>query len=435
MMESPTRPAAAAAHVNPRLGLRVALLCALIQACDGFDLGTVGMTVPALVKIWNLSPASFANAFVMSSVGILVGALIAGPMGDRFGRKRVLLASAAIISVFSLLSAAAPDLRTLVLLRFLTGVGLGGAMPTTVALTSEYAPRHRIPTFVMWMFAGNTLGGFIGGQVASIMLPSFGWQGVYLFGGALPLLAMPLLWAFIPARHASPNAAVTRPIPLSIILGGLFREGMAGRTVLLWGAFFINLMNMYLVIYWLPTVLNLAGFTPGDAAAAASWLNAGGVLCLFLYGPLADRFGPAPLLLATLPCAALFILAIGRLDLSYGLELAAIFGAGAALIGSQHLLNATATLAYPPAIRATGVGWALGVGRLGGIAGPALGGLLLGAGVPPRQIFETICGTVLVAALIVLALTRVARSAMRNPAQDAAAIAGRVPLTDGGTSP
>lgn len=412
------------------LGLRVAILCALIQMSDGFDLGTVGMTVPALMKIWHLPPAAFANAFVMSSVGILFGALIAGPMGDRFGRKPVLIFSAALISLFSLLSATVTDLPTLILLRFLTGVGLGGAMPTTVALTAEFAPSHRIAIFVMWMFAGNTLGGFIGGQAASVLLPSFGWQGVYVLGGVLPLLTLPLLWAFIPGRRTDVAAAATKPAPLADILGGLFRNGMAGRTILIWAAFFINLMNMYLMIYWLPTVLSLAGFSPAAAAEAASWLTGGGVLCLLLYGPLADRFGPSTLLLATLPAAAIFILAIGRLDLSYLLELVAIFGAGAALIGSQHLLNATATLAYPPAIRATGVGWALGVGRLGGIAGPAFGGLLLGAGVPPRQIFEAICGTVLVAALIVLALNRIT-----NRANEASIPSGTLPLPDGGNHP
>ena len=421
-----------------RLGLRVAIVCALIQASDGFDLGTVGMTVPALAQVWHLPPAAFANAFVMSSVGILVGALLAGPAGDRWGRKRVLIASAAVIALFSLLSAAAPDLPTLVLLRFLTGIGLGGAMPTTVALTSDYAPRGRIPTYVMWMFAGNTAGGFIGGQVASVMLPGLGWQGVYLFGGALPLLTIPLLWTAIPARRPARTAAAVPQPRLGAILAGLFRGGLAARTCLLWGAFFINLLNMYLVIYWLPTVLTLAGLTPGDAAGAASWLNAGGVLCLLLYGPLADRIGPAPMLLATLPCAALFILAISRLDLPYVLEVAAIFGAGAALIGSQHLLNATATLAYPPSIRATGVGWALGVGRLGGIAGPALGGLLLREGIPPRQIFELICGTVLVAALVVLALTRVANRASspgNTPATAGEEMGGALPLPDGGTTP
>ena len=216
-----------------------------------------------------MPPSAFTQAFALSSVGIMVGAMAAGPIADRFGRKPVLLLSVALFGLFSLLSAWAPSLPMLVALRFFTGIGIGGAMPTTVALTSDYTPDRWRTSVVMFMFTGNTIGGFFAGQIAAQILPRWGWQGIFYVGGIVPLVLLVVLIFILPESPqfqggARPAAARANPV------SGLFADGLAVSTLLLWAIFLINLLNMYLIGYWLPTVLNLEGFSPADAAFAAS---------------------------------------------------------------------------------------------------------------------------------------------------------------------
>src|SRR5690242_10411814 len=178
--------------------LKVAILCGLIQMLDGYDLSAIGLAVPSLAKAWSLPPSAFTQAFALSSVGIMVGAMLAGPVADRFGRKPTLLISVALFGVFSLFSAWAESLTMLVLLRFFTGIGIGGAMPTTVALTSDYAPDRWRTSVVMFMFTGNTIGGFFAGQIAAQTLPRSGWRGIFYVGGVVPLILLAVLVFALP---------------------------------------------------------------------------------------------------------------------------------------------------------------------------------------------------------------------------------------------
>ncbi|HSS82529.1 MAG TPA: MFS transporter, partial [Reyranella sp.] len=382
------------------LQLRVVLLCALVQAFDGFDLGTIGMAAPSLIKLWGVAPKDFTIAFVMSSVGILVGALASGPLGDRFGRKPLLIISTAFIGVFSVASAFTWSVETITAMRFLTGIGIGGAMPATVALTADYSPINRRGTLIMLMFCGNTLGGFLGGQLVAQILPIFGWQSIFLAGGIPPLVLLLVLVAWLPesprfliAHRAdapstqdilrkvgvSTQAAATKLV--DVVKGNpvqqLFTGGLALTTILVWVVFFANLLNMYLFSYWMPTVLNLSGLKPEAAVFYASMFALGGILSCLLLGPMIDRFGAPKVLACSFASGVFFILAVGYGNLPVPYIAIPILGAGAALIGSQLGANAMAAGLYPARIRSTGVGWALGVGRLGGIAGPAIGGFLL----------------------------------------------------------
>jgi len=410
------------------LQLRVVLLCALVQAFDGFDLGTIGMAAPSLAKAWGVAPAEFTTAFVMSSVGILVGALLSGPLGDRFGRKPLLIISVGFIAVFSILSAYAWSIPSITAMRFLTGLGIGGAMPVTVALTSDYSPIQRRGTLIMLMFCGNTLGGFLGGQLVSQILPIFGWQSIFLAGGIPPLLLIPILMVWLPesprfliAHRADAPATqeILRRLNVSVQAAAsklvdvaqgnpvqqLFTGGLAISTILLWVAFFANLLNMYLFSYWMPTVLTLSGLTPANAIFYASMFQLGGILSTILLGPMIDRFGAPRVLSCSFASGVIFVLLVGLGNLPAPWIMLPILGAGAAMIGSQLGANAMAAGLYPARIRSTGVGWALGIGRLGGIAGPALGGALLAFGLPPKQIFLCACGPALIAALATILLT------------------------------
>src|SRR6201991_134661 len=410
------------------LQLRVVLLCALVQAFDGFDLGTIGMAAPSLSKAWGVPPAAFTTAFVMSSVGILVGALASGPFGDRFGRKPLLVISVGFIAVFSILSAFAWSIPSITVMRFMTGLGIGGAMPVTVALTSDYSPLQRRGPLIMLMFCGNTIGGFLGGQLVAQILPVFGWQSIFLAGGLPPLILIPVLLWFLPESprfliaHRTESATtreILRKLNVSeqvaasklvdVAKGNpvqqLFTGGLAITTMLVWVVFFANLLNMYLFSYWMPTVLNLSGLKPEVAVFYASMFQLGGILSCLLLGPMIDRFGAPKVLACSFASGVIFILIVGLANLPAPFIAIPILGAGAAMIGSQLGANAMVAALYPARIRSTGVGWALGIGRLGGIAGPAIGGTLLGLGLPPTQIFLCACAPALIAATCTFLLT------------------------------
>src|SRR5581483_7236130 len=378
------------------LQLRVVLLCAFVQAFDGFDLGTIGMAAPSLIKTWGVPPKDFTIAFVMSSVGILIGALASGPLGDRFGRKPLLIISTAVI-------------------------GIGGAMPATVALTADYSPISRRGTLLMLMFCGNTIGGFLGGQLVAQILPIYGWQSIFLAGGIPPLALLLILIVWLPESPRfliahRPDTVATQDILRKVGVSAqaaatklvdvakgnpvqqLFTGGLALTTALVWVVFFANLLNMYLFSYWMPTVLNLSGLTPAVAVFYASMFQLGGILSCLVLGPAIDRYGAPRVLACSFASGVIFILAIGLYNLPAPFIGIPIFGAGAAMIGSQLGANAMVAALYPARIRSTGIGWALGIGRFGGIAGPAIGGTLLGFGLPPKQIFLCACLPALIAA-------------------------------------
>jgi AAHS family 4-hydroxybenzoate transporter-like MFS transporter len=414
------------------LQLKVAILCGLTQAFDGYDLNAIGMAAPAVAHAWHVPPAAFASAFVMSSVGIMVGALSAGPAGDRLGRKPVIIAGLLFIGVFSLLSAFATSLPMLTALRFFTGIGIGALMPATVALASDYAPERLRAVLIMLVFVGNPIGGFLGGQLVAALLPMFGWTVIFIVGGVLPLALIPvqLFWLpesprFLLARgRVSPRQQTLfrtlnietagRRHEVDVATGnpvaGLFRNGLAPTTLLVWLLFFANLLSMFLIGYWLPTVLNLSGFTPAGAVFAASMQSAGGIIGTLMLGGLSLRFGASRVIAISLATGVVMIAAVGLLNLPYLLLLAAIFCMGSCTVGSQTAANGMTAALYPARVRTTGMGWALGIGRLGGISGPALGGLLLGLGWPPRQILLCACATALIATTsIVLLRLRVQR--------------------------
>src|SRR5437763_1419601 len=302
---------------NQRLGplqTRIASLCTLVQICDGYDITSIGVAVPQLTHAWNLPGPAFTTTFVWSSIGILVGALSSGPIGDRTGRKPLLLASIALFGIASLLSAYAGSLTMLAVLRFFTGVGIGGAMPGTVALTGDYTPQRWRATVIMATFTGAPIGGFLCGQVAGLVLPSFGWPGIFIVGGVVPLLIFValLLWLpesprFLAAKGSlSPREAAllqrldVRPgqsaaaldLASSNPITMLFGKGYALQTVLLWIIFFCSLMNLFLFAYWLPQVLHLTGLTPAEAARASSYRDLGGIFAVLYLGYLIVRSGP-----------------------------------------------------------------------------------------------------------------------------------------------
>jgi AAHS family 4-hydroxybenzoate transporter-like MFS transporter len=437
-MSMPAVSAAETALENQRVGplqIRVVAICTLIQMCDGYDVGSIGWAVPSLTHAWHLAPSSFAVAFLWSNIGVMAGALITGPLSDRLGRKPVLMASIALFGLASLGSAFAGSLGILAALRFFTGFGIAGGFTGTTALTGDYAPQRLRATLIMITFTGAPLGGFVGGQVVALLLhQGFGWPVIFLIGGAFPLallivmaLGLPESPRFLarranltPRQRAVLQQFAIRPGDIAaqqLDIGGgnpvkmLFGEGYALRTVLLWIVFFCSLINLYLFAFWLPEILHLTGFTPAQAVFATSLHNLGAIAAVLYLGYLIDRFGPQTALAAHYAAGVVFIGLIALIAMPYALLMAVVFLAGATIIGSQTGANAACGALYPARMRTSGIGWALGIGRLGGIAAAPLGGFLLAHGLAPRHVFLSACVFAIIAAVATALLALGARRA------------------------
>jgi len=399
---------------NQRLGsmqIRVAIICCLIQMCDGFEVNSIGWSVPLLTHAWHLAPAAFALAFLWSNIGVMVGALLAGPIGDRFGRKPLLMLSMLLFGIASLASATATSLPFLAGTRFFTGAGIAGGFAGTVALTGDYTPQRLRAMIIMLTFTGAPLGGFVGGLVVSLLLDhGFGWPSIYILGGSLPLvlLAITAPWlpesprflaartnlapgqkallqrlAIEPGQPHAVDLARTNPIRM------LFSEGYALQTTLLWIIFFCSLLNLFLFIFWLPEVLHLLGMTPAQSVRATTLYPLGGLLAVCYLGWAIDRFGTRRSLAVNFAAGIIFVATIALVAMPYAALLAVVLLSGMTVLGSQTGLNAACGKLYPARMRVSGYGFATGVGRLGGIAAAPLGGFLLSRGLPPTFIFLT----------------------------------------------
>lgn len=419
-----------AALENQRIGpvqIRVAMICTLVQLCDGYDVNSIGVSVPSLTHAWNLPGPAFTAAFLWSSIGILVGALSAGPIGDRFGRKPLLIASLLVFGLASFGSAFVGSLTMLTILRFFTGLGIGGAFPGAATLTGDYAPHRRRALMIMLSFTGAPLGGFLCGQAAGILLPTLGWPSVFVIGGVVPLLLVGAMALWLPESprflaakgNLSPReAALLRRLDISpaqsadhgldLAQGNpvkmLFGKDYALQTMLMWAIFFCSLMNLFLFIYWTPEVLHLIGMTPADAARAGSFRELGAIFAVLYLGVLIDRFGPERALALNYAAGIIFIALIALVSMPYLPLVIVIFFSGMTIVGSQTGANAACGKLYPARMRTSGLGWALGIGRLGGIAAPALGGYLLSRGLAPTHIFLSACLFALIAATATAAL-------------------------------
>ena len=431
---------------NQRLGglqIRVAVICALIQMCDGYDVGSIGWAVPSLTHVWQLAPSAFAVAFLWSNIGVMVGALSAGPIGDRLGRKPLLLISVALFGLGSLASAVSPSLGFLAGTRFFTGAGIAGAFAGTVALTGDYTPQRLRATMIMVMFTGAPVGGFLGGLAVSFLLhEGFGWPIIFIIGGAFPLVLwlITALWLpesprflaakadlaprhqallqrldIAPATGEAHSVDLARGNPVTMLFG----EGFALQTTLLWIIFFCSLLNLFLFIFWLPEVLHLIGMTPSQAVFATSLYPLGGIAAVLYLGWAIDRFGTRRSLALHYAAGIVFIALISLFALPYMALLAVVFLAGVTVIGSQTGLNGACGKLYPARMRTSGYGIATGVGRLGGIAAAPLGGFLLARGLPPTYVFLSACLFALIAAVATAFLALPGRQTSRIAAMQA----------------
>jgi MFS transporter, AAHS family, 4-hydroxybenzoate transporter len=424
------------------LQIRVAAICGLIQMCDGYDVGSIGWAAPSLTHAWHIAPSAFALAFLWSNIGVMAGALLAGPIGDRFGRKPLLMMSMTLFGIASLASSMATSLEFLAAARFFTGAGIAGGFAGTVALTGDYTPQRLRAMMIMLTFTGAPLGGFVGGQVVALLLSEgFGWPVIFVIGGVFPLvlLAVTALWLpesprFLAARanlapghrallerlSIAPTGEahaidVARDNPMKL----LFSKGFALQTTLLWIIFFCSLSDIYLFIFWLPEVLHLGGLTPAESVFASSLYAVGGITAVLYLGWAIDRFGSRSLAVH-FAVGIIFITLLALVAMPYGAVLVVVFLCGLTVLGSQTGLNGTCGKLYPARMRTSGYGVATGVGRLGGIAAAPLGGFLLAQGLPPTYVFLCACVFAAIAAVATALLTLPGKQASEVAAVEAA---------------
>ena len=373
-------------------------LCFVIVLLDGFDTAAIGFIAPSLIKEWGVERPALAPVLSAALFGLAAGALLAGPMADRLGRKRVLVGSVFVFAVACFASAYAADLTQLTVLRFITGIGLGAAMPNAVTLMSEYCPDQRRATLTNAMFCGFPLGAAFGGFLAAWMIPQWGWRSVLALGGVTPLVLAVLLLLFLPE---SVRYMVARSFPVERIravlgriasgaadasafvmhetkasaaksgLGVVFSGRYAIGSVMLWLGYFMGLVIFYALINWMPILFKDAGLNPKDATLIAALFPLGGVGAI-LFGWLMDRFNGNWIIAIGYALTAVAIFAIGQAAGNLGVLVLVVFVAGTLMNTAQSSMPALAAGFYPTQGRATGVAWMLGIGRFGGIAGSFL---------------------------------------------------------------
>jgi AAHS family 4-hydroxybenzoate transporter-like MFS transporter len=422
-----------------RLQIRVVILCCIIGAINGFDAQVIGFLAPSIAVSLNADVRTFGPMFSAGFIGLMIGAMTLGPFGDRRGRKPALLWSTLLFGVLAGLTAFVQTFHELIILRFLTGVGLGGALPNVAALGTEYFPERlrRIPASLIG--AAIPAGAMVSGLLATIFLPKWGWRSMFYLGGIMPIVLFLVLLFALPesARYlsldpanqakvrsimvkiwpdAKPLGAYFRAPPRTTDTGGsvleLFRGGRALVTAMLWVTNVMSFMVLYFIVSWLPSLLQAAALPVSAGIMSITAFSFGGIVGSLAEGPLMNRFRPAFVLFVEFIAFAILVAVLAAVPLSLGRVAVMAFGLGVTIQSAQAGLIIFAVTLYPIEIRSTGAGWSVAVGIVGSIIGPLLGGFAMLAGWSAQEIFlagamPALCAAGAVAVIAARELNRV----------------------------
>jgi len=408
---------------------RVVVLCWLVNILDGFDLLAISFAAPAIAKTWALDPQTLGIVFSSGLLGMTVGSLLLGPAADRIGRRRMILLATTILGLSTLATAGATSVGQLLLLRGMTGIAIGALLPSLNTLVAEYTPDRRRNLAISFMHLGYPLGGIAGGLLASYIIPSAGWQALFLIGGIFTLAILPVLLFGLPEslhyllqknQPAAQGTAGKLAIHLGIDLhaaqaqrvttsAARFKDVLRGQWLMpglaLWACFFLGNLTLYFLLNWTPTILVEAGLSTVQAMHAGMLLNLGGGIGMLSLGYLSARWSIYRMMSGYFILGGLFIMALGQVpkaDMLFGLTILAGFFALGGLIGLYSL----AARLYPDATRATGVGLAIGAGRVGAILGPYAGGVLISMGWPMGSYFALLALPLIAVAVILWRVRR-----------------------------
>jgi len=408
---------------------RVVALCWLVNILDGFDLLAISFAAPAIAKTWALDPQTLGIVFSSGLLGMTAGSLLLGPAADRIGRRRMILLATTILGLSTLATAGATSVGQLLLLRGMTGIAIGALLPSLNTLVAEYTPDRRRNLAISFMHLGYPIGGIAGGLLASYIIPSAGWQALFLSGGIFTLAILPVLLFGLPEslhyllqknQPAAQAAAGKLAIRLGIDLhaaqaqrvttsAARFKDVLRGQWLMpglaLWACFFLGNLTLYFLLNWTPTVLIGAGLPHEQAMRAGMLLNLGGGIGMLSLGYLSARWSIYRMMSGYFILGGLFIMALGQVpkaDMLFGLTILAGFFALGGLIGLYSL----AARLYPDATRATGIGLAIGAGRFGAILGPYAGGVLISMGWPMGSYFALLALPLIAVAVILWRVRR-----------------------------
>jgi MFS transporter, AAHS family, 4-hydroxybenzoate transporter len=433
-METPVKVNVSKVVDNSQLGAYhwgIFLLCGLCLIMDGFDLQAIGYVAPALVREWKIPSSTMGPVFSAALVGVLFGSLLFSMLADRIGRRPVLIGVTLYFAALTFMTARVDTVNQLLIIRFLGGLGLGAIMPNAMALVGEYSPAKARITSMMVVGNGFTLGAAFGGPIAAYLIPHYTWRGVFYFGAIMPLLIAILMFFLLPEslqflalrgrdkkqisrwlKRIDPTVPSGRDVEYvvpeekkkGVPMVQLFHDGRALGTTMLWVVNFMNLLNLYFLSNWLPIVVSNAGYSNSIAVNSAAVLQVGGVVGTLVLSSFVYRFGFTTVLAMSFALACLSIAAIGQPYLSLAMLFVAVFLAGFGVPGSQGGLNALSATYYPTDLRSTGIGSGLGIGRIGSIVGPLVGGVLLGRHWSTRDLFIAAAIPALISCIVMFCL-------------------------------
>lgn len=436
-----------------RFQLRCIVICILILICDNIDLQAIAYTGPSIRESLHLSPAELGPVFSAGLMGMMLGSFIFSPFADKFGRRPVMIASVLLFGLVTMATALANTAPQLVAMRLIAGLGFGGAFPNGLSLAAEYMPRRN--RFFLMSIIGTafSVGGSLSGFLATALVPAYGWRAMYLAGGsfALVIAVVLLVWLpeslrflaarpgnearvrevaarIAPALAADPDVrffvqeAATPGVPMRL----LFTEGRANLTIPFWTACFCILLVMYFVLNWVPVLARDAGLSTRQAILMPTLFQVGASCGSLSMGLIMDRANPLRVISACCLGAAIAVAAMGTLGTSATSLMIINIIAGYFVIGAQGSVNAASAILYPTRMRVTGIGWTLGVGRIGSLLGPLIGGALLTLHVTGETLLHLAALPLLVASALVFFLSRRAVRAIDTAAAGSARPAGMI---------
>ena len=416
---------------HPISGLQYAVLglCILLNVFDGYDVVSISYTAPTIAEAWSVPPEQLGIIFSASLAGMTLGAVALAPFTDTIGRRRMIIFALALDTIGMIATAYATSVMQLVAWRFVTGLGIGAMLASLTALVAEYAPARRRNLLIAILQAGYPVGATGGGFLAAWLIPIYGWQSVFMVGGIASAVVLVIIAVMLPESldflsrkrpaggldHANrilgkmklpklerwPDIAEvsTQSHP-----GALFAAAFRSRTLFLWTAFFFSFMTLYFILSWLPKIVVDLGYSQPEGLTAGIYFNAGAIIGVVGLGWLADRMSLRLLIAAFLAIGGGTMVMLGLLTSELAMILGLAFVIGIFVDGGFAGLYAVAARLYPTEVRTTGIGWAIGLGRLGGIAGPYLGGLAFASGWDLPVVMVAFAAPLALAALAVMAI-------------------------------